>query len=412
MLHGKKITDIHEIQRQRPDDSCYQFTIQNTLTGSKSKAYLTYELHPTRSFERSLLLCDDRSLLRSPEDRARFSELAKELQAIHSQQVALTKSVVNRLVAGDLQLSGVRVAVHKFGPVPVVAIGAPFEVPIHGRFVKAQLALFPNVGPRGSPDKIMSPNLMKVLSRAPSFISSREEFVQSMTVAPHLVFQRYLEDVAEDFHDLRRTLRQEHFYRRAKQAETRLSESIGSKLRCLIPKPVPYAARTPWNQAGFAYFEEHAGTLYEAAIARAFAMMLLNEVYPSAGILSLSQHYRDEIRRCHEMFHSYLGAAMVFELKRNSTVLQFLEECHNRYDERDLFNLKKARILSEFATFLGKLWFCSEDWGKIASNGRPRNFGSITIVARNDEKSGFFDVFGQAPLHQTIGLGANSELFW
>ena len=76
------------------------------------------------------------------------------------------------------------------------------------------------------------------------------------------------------------------------------------------------------------------------------------------------------------------------------------------------FNLKKARILSECATFLGKLWFCSEDWGKIASNGRPRNFGFITIVARNDEKSGIFDVFGLTPSHQTIGLGANSEFFW
>jgi hypothetical protein len=68
--------------------------------------------------------------------------------------------------------------------------------------------------------------------------------------------------------------------------------------------------------------------------------------------------------------------------------------------------------MSECSTFPDKLWFCIENSAKIASNKRPRNFGSITFVARNDSKSGILTFFGLAPSHQTIGLGANSAFFW
>ncbi|MGZ5568375.1 MAG: hypothetical protein ACXWKG_15280, partial [Limisphaerales bacterium] len=266
-----QISNNHFVLGPTRDESCYIFRIENTLTGRRSPAFLTFELFPNPTFERNLIICDDESLLSSGENRSQYEALNDALKADNRERFAKTKSIVNELVDGDRAFANVRIAVHKYGPVPVYVLGRGFEVQVHGRNVKAQIALFPSKNRRS---KLSRPD-----KNIPYFLSSRTEFRKSMTVAPQVVFQRYFEDVAEDFRDIRRTLRQVDFYRRAKSAERRLAESIGAKLKVLVPKTPVANSLDPLQKHAWEYFSAHAETLYEAAVARSFALLLLNEVY-------------------------------------------------------------------------------------------------------------------------------------
>jgi hypothetical protein len=275
-----------KIIRSRRDDSCYEFEVENQKNGTKSRAFLTYELFPAQSFERTLLLCEDVNffvkLLISPEQKVAFGTLNDLLKAPKNLRLGVAKSIVNRLIDNELSISGARIAVHTYGPVPVIALDEKVEIAVHGRPVKANLAVFPKHkhGDGGS------------AAGFPFFISTKSEFRKSMSRSPQLVFQRYLEDVAEDFHDLRRTLRRDDFFRRARNIEKTLSASIGSKLKNFVPKQSLAKFDDEDRKNAWTFFKEHAEMLYEVSIARYWAFFLLNEVYETVGMFSISQDYR------------------------------------------------------------------------------------------------------------------------
>jgi hypothetical protein len=320
------------IIRLRRDDSCYEFEVQNQVNSRKTRAFLTYELCPAQKFERTLLLCEDpyffMALELAPNEKLAITTLATLLtKAPKNFKLGTTKQIVNQLVDREYSLDCIRVAVHTFGPVPVVVTSDEVQLRVHGRTVKANLAFFPKPNTTGVGNSY----------GFPCFISTKSEFRKCMSVSPHLVFRRYFEDVAEDFHDLRRTLRQVDFYRRAKGIEKTLAASVGSKLQSFIPKIPLTKAGNPEQKEAWDYFISHAELLYEMAIARNWAIFLLNEVYQTMGVYSLSQEYKNRIIEYHNRFASLLGDKKANELRTKSRLLQFLDECHETYHSVDLF---------------------------------------------------------------------------
>jgi hypothetical protein len=318
------------IIRPRRDDSCYEFEVQNQSNGRKSRAFLTYELFPKQTFERTLLLCEDANffatLLTSPIEKVAYGTLNNLLRAPKHSKLGVTKSIVNQLVDGEFQMEGIRVAVHTFGPVPVIVLDGQVELQVHGRSVKTCLALFPKPNKRDGGSS----------QGFPFFVATKSEFRKCMSASPHLVFQRYFEDVAEDFHDLRRTLRQIDFYRRARSIERTLGASIGSKLKNFIPKESLDKSSNPEQKDAWEFFCNHAGVLYETAIAHSWSLFLLNEIYQTMGVFSLSQEYKDKITECHNHFAKLLGDKQANELRSKSRLIQFLDECQQAYYSVDL----------------------------------------------------------------------------
>lgn len=319
-----------EVLRGARNDSCYRFTVRNTKTGAASPAYLTNELFPSPTPDRGLLLCGDVSIIPTRRERAFYTELAGMLRANRHERTGVAKSIVNDFVEGRESLEGVRIAVHKFGPVPVLVLDEPVALEVHGRNVEARVAMFPrhertNTGPGGQGRLL------------PFFTSSRVEFRQSMTVAPHLVFQRYFEDVVEDFHDMRRTVKPWDLYRRAKTAEVRLAESVRGKLEILVPKErLASDNKEPFKREAWDVFQKIAGTLFEASVARSIALLLLNDVYQLIGIASRTAHYRAMLDDHRHHFGLLLGPTLTRLLTQNSQTLQYLFDLVRRYESANL----------------------------------------------------------------------------
>jgi len=318
-----RFSDTHDILRPAPGESCYRFRLKHRLSGKESEGWLTTELHPAASSDRNLLLCDDDSLLKVGEDTQRYAALATVLANAEEGRYATTKSVVNDLVDGTLKLAGVRVAVHKFGPVPAFVLDPRVSLPVHRTTVSAQIAVFPRAS--------RNPDLERRRSYPPFFVGSRNAVRRCLFVAPHLLFQRYLEDVAEDFHDLRRTVTQIDLFRRAKHAESTLSQSVGSKLKVLVPPVSLESSGALAEREWWGLFAANAGALYEAAIGRALAYFLLNELYRSIGVLARSGEYEVDLAGCHAQFIRLLGPERADELFSASRVLPYLQELKSLY---------------------------------------------------------------------------------
>lgn len=329
MLKPIPLSQLHEIIPPERDESCYWFKIQNKLTSKRAYAWLTYELFPDSTGERSLLLTDDSTLLTNLSEKEAYGTLSEALTSAKDERVGVAKTLVNDLVDGKVQMRNVRVVVHKFGPVPAVVAGEKFELIVHGRRVKCQIALFPR--------QIINESLPLGIRYTPCFISAKREFRRSMSIAPHIVFREYFEGVAEDFHDIRRTLKHTDFYRRAKFAETRLAQSVASKLHQLLPATNLQNATDTEQCEAWSFFHKNAEILYEAKIAYTYALFALNEVYRQMGV-HYSDRYRNELSHVHRLFESLLGARDAASIRERSDVLQFFQKCQDRHEAEDLFH--------------------------------------------------------------------------
>jgi len=371
------------ITRQRSDDSCYEFEVRNEMNGRKSRAFLTCELFPSQSSERNLLLCEDdqvfMTFLTSLDEKSAYGTLNQLLITRKDQRFGVTKSIVNQLVEKEIKLEGIRIAVHTFGPVPVVVINEQLEISIHGRLIRVHLATFPKPkSNNGSPAQGF-----------PSFISTKSEFRKCMSVSPHLVFARYLEDVAEDFHDIRRTLRRVDFYRRARNIEKTLVASIKTKLAAFIPTVSLAKARASEDREAWKFFSENSGILYETTVARYWALFLLNEIYQTTGVFSQSKKYRAKINECHNHFLKLLGHTRANNIREESRVLQYLDECQEAYWSVDFSQYYSSDLFKLGFSTAQKLFSLAKDapslWAKEFTK-----FAAFALIARTFQGSDRF----------------------
>jgi hypothetical protein len=329
----KKIrySDSHDIIVPEGHTSCYEFAVTNHRTGAGPyRAFLTYELFPNITEERSLLITSDTGLLHSAAENALFKSFTEALWNTRGNRLTTSKSVVNAIVDGNYDLPNAHVAVHKFGPVPVFVLDKSVKLPVHSRTVDVRIALYPRFE-KPRPGEFWT-------KKRPKCLPGKQEYRQSMTIAPHIVFKRYFEDVAEDFHDLRRLLNIESVYRRAKQTEATLGASVDSKLATFLPKVKLDKTHNEEQREAWTYFLNNASVLYEAAVSHDYALFLLNHVYRVIGIDSHSEEYRIDLMARHQHFATLLGEDRASEIRHSSDVITFIERCLERHDARDLFS--------------------------------------------------------------------------
>jgi len=322
----------HVVERNGRDESAYLFRIIDARTNRKSHAVLTNEVFPTATSERLLLLTGDDSLLTTSSERNRFRELKALLESTSSGRLHVTKSLVNDFAEGRKRIEGVRIVVHRFGPVPALVLDSEEQISVHGRPRTVRFAIFPGGEDVGAGRKKHAPLDREFL---PPFARSRSQFRRSLTLSPEYVFGRYFEDVAEDFHDIRRTATD--IFKRAKAAEVRLAESIGSKLNVLIPAPDVKASPFSADKEAWRIFSANDRVIYETAIARTEALRLLNLLYPIIGIASQASRYEARLGSYHSTFTERLGETRSQQIRDDSTTLDYLGRLHKHYHSPDLF---------------------------------------------------------------------------
>jgi hypothetical protein len=356
----------------KSDESCYFFNLIDSRNGREAAAYLTYELFPSPGVERSVLLTDDERLLASDTDKLGFARLRATLEHKWGRTV-LTKTLVNSIVDGSVDLPGVRVVVHKFGPVAAYVLSEPVEVRVHGRSVVTNVAVFPTpariatnevkhgktrMSRRKWDDRLPAKQAREWTDKStrPLFVSDKTEVRTCLSVGLHISLRRYLEDAAEDLHDLRRILGYSELYHRAKRVENTLGQSVRSKLYALVPKAPLGQSRIQADIEAWEIFRGNAGVLYEAAVARSFILYLLNEMYASVGMGNRLEHYRAQIAEQHRKFEALLGTSEWMRIRTASRTLQFLKECQQRYFSGSPNEFSAAGEILSLADSAPELW--------------------------------------------------------
>jgi hypothetical protein len=143
-----------------------------------------------------------------------------------------------------------------------------------------------------------------------------------------------MEDVAEDFHDLRRTLGHARPLARAKRIERSLAASVKGKLDILVPRSSLEKQRDPVQRETWAYFVDHASVLYEYSLARLWALLTLNQIYECVGVHAKA--YLPKVNACHERFSRLLGPRKAAAVRNDSEILQFITSCLERQTEHSL----------------------------------------------------------------------------
>ncbi len=110
---------LFQILSPAREESRYRYRIRQA--GLDFNAYLTYEV-PQVSDERSILLVNVSYAFIDDEHRVEYSRFIERIRESSGRFTGM-KNIVNRLVDGEFaKLPNVRVAVHKYGPVPVYVL--------------------------------------------------------------------------------------------------------------------------------------------------------------------------------------------------------------------------------------------------------------------------------------------------
>lgn len=160
----------------------------------------------------------------------------------------------------------------------------------------------------------------------PDFFEQKVQFRESMRIAPSLVFRRYMEDVAEDFHDIRRCLPVRNALTRCRAIETTMAVSVRSKLDRLIPNPQTLLSTRRLDQRSIEIFRELSDALFEAELLRSYVLYLVNRLYEVLGVNSLSAKYRDRIHDIPRQYEERLGPAVRERIEDGSSILKHVRD--------------------------------------------------------------------------------------
>jgi hypothetical protein len=358
-----------QIVSHKNEDSCY--AVQVISQGNTYRTWLTYELHPTMPEERSLLLIKGTIDFLEEDERKAYQDLFNCLKTGVGERTEHTKSIVNLLVGGQVKLKGVRIAVHKFGPVPVYIPNKSYDIQLKSqhenvKHLKVQLALYPTM-----PYVLPKKHGEKGSRNQHEFMNSSSEYIKSLQIGFGRIMQRYLEDVAEDFFDIEHHLGLRRVLQRGKQAETTLTESIKAKLvKALIsPRILEHYRKcngeTNDNVINSAckLFEENTNWVLTAAFARIYAQFFLNALYEQVGIESRVQQYREDLARLEGEFDARIHPgsfqdAVEDKLPDLATLLRAIK-AYDSWDTSELENLHANALWAQgfvnFARFISGL---------------------------------------------------------
>jgi hypothetical protein len=319
------------------EESCYRFNIH--VGGKTYTGYLSYELYPNLKSDRTLIITkippDD---ILDLSKKSEFSYFRDIIGWRKGRKFEGTKYLVNQIEEKHLKIPNVRITVHKYGAVPVYVLPKEYPVTLHNQEIKVQIALYPILP--ASPTH----------GNYPEFITSRYEFIRSLSLGTSVIFQRYLEDVAEDFFDIEHNLSMRQVFERSKQAETTLAESIASKLEALIPNQQALQMfhkgklLDESQQLTCELFEGNLDTIFNASYCRIYALYLINELYRHIGISSRSSKYSYAFKQLQREFDTLTFDGWYCEsIKDRLSHIKILNNTLRAYDSGDVDEIERIR---------------------------------------------------------------------
>lgn len=319
---------------------------------------------PRRSDDRTILMINPRQPhpFIENKDKAEFERLIGLITESSTGRFAGAKNIVNRLAENKApDLPNVRVAVHKFGPVPVYVLPQEHTINHLNRSIKVNIGIYPDVrfnsGTKG------------VALRLP-FLTTKSEFVRSLDVDMGLLFQRYLEDVGEGMYDIKHHLNLAGVFDRAKEIEDVLAQSIKTKLDAVTPSLEVFQRPDDSNQLFIKeLFVREQDWIFTARYARQYALYFLNELYRHIGLASRSDDYINGFRDMLTQFDALLGPGYMADARERLNFVNMLSRAirayysskrERRYDALREINIDERQPLwirrfVQFARFVAAL---------------------------------------------------------
>src|SRR5712692_5238901 len=319
------------------ENSTYRYRIRQA--GLDFNAYLTYEI-PQVSDERTILLVNVSYAFISDEHKFEYNRFIERIRESAGRFTGM-KNIVNRLADKEFsKLPNVRVAVHKYGPVPVYVLPEKYSIANLGKILQVQIGVYPDIKSQFGSRKSINLKL--------PFLSTGSEFIRSLNLGLGLMFRRYLEDVGEGMFDIEYHLNLAGVFDRAKEIEAILAESVKSKLDVAFPSVSSF--QYPSNEQDTLVnelFEKEKDWLLTARYARQYALYFLNELYGHIGMESRSQSYLDSFKDIQRQFDSLFELGYYQNARTRLSAVATLSKALRAYLDEDYEKIGEIDLASE-----------------------------------------------------------------
>lgn len=307
-----------DIQSTGLKNSCFDFRIERN--GRDGLAELTYNLNDAPPSRRLLRVREQDAIrlfpgLANNGDFRLFRDHVNSLQARGLANMSIAKGIVLEQFDASEKNPSLGIAVHKMGPVPVfllpdTLVGTVSNIHLFGQEIHPTIGVYPSFA---GGERLIKHDLLR-----------------SYGIQLDIMLRKYLEDVGEHFHDIENYLPRIDVFSRAKKAETVLQQSIEQKIEFILRYSQPDAdsqlqatARDVWNR-----FQKE---IITAALARVFALHLINELYRMLGVADKSAKYEQDWTKFHQIFANLYGESEFEALFRPDTELFLLREARTQY---------------------------------------------------------------------------------
>lgn len=220
---------------------------------------------------------------------------------------------------------GLAVAVHHFGPVPVVLVahslfegGRPHLI-LDGVMVDVDVGIYPDL------------NQANVALRQAG-AATVEECLRSYRVGLDVIFRKYLEDVGEDFRDIENSLSTRAALRRSRHFEETLGGSVDGKLDQIRMHFKDDKSRL--HGLAKALWDNYGVDIVLASHARLFALFMLNQWYKLVGIKAKVSKYRDKWAETENRAQKWFGERYDL-LVAGPTDLGLLSKAFHAFGQQD-----------------------------------------------------------------------------
>ncbi|WP_027879251.1 hypothetical protein [Mesoflavibacter zeaxanthinifaciens] len=269
----------------QPNENDNGYKYEFVINGEKGTGYLTYDLLDNLK-KRTLLLTTKSNIIKSKKVKRSFDTLRNQIELYKSKGSFYTaKGIVNSIYDKEFNIPHISIAVHRFGSIPVCVLPEKFKVVFNGHERECRIGVYPYIE-----NKAKSSNEHQALT-------SKLEFLRSLKIRLDVVFNRYLEDVAENFFDIENHSDLPAAIKKAKSCESILSESITSKTDAInsttrgLSNQFFYELTKTKRELNDLYGD----SIFKVRYAKYFAYFFINELYKIIGFSS--KDFKEKFRK-------------------------------------------------------------------------------------------------------------------
>ena len=257
-----------------PHKSAFEYSI--SLGTLSFGGRLSYDLL-SGAPDRRILRIDhaDASRVWDPQKYPNWNSLIQRVNAAESNigNIRLAKNLVLE-IGGATVDPGFGITVHRFGAVPVAILPDTFTLGFKDRLFPLQIGVFPRL-------------------KASAHIHSeftKADLLRSFELRLDLLLQSYLEDIAEDCHDLQRFASRRSVFAALKRVETTLAESVNGKLELILQA---LESDSPGEERKLAtkVWDRYGPSVITTSLVRVYVLYFVNQLYRFLGVEDRSDRY-------------------------------------------------------------------------------------------------------------------------